>query len=588
MKYKFKEYSKYLKISKWYLLLQLLLAFVSGGGCIALTVCINYAMKGIEETNFGYVSLICGLMVGSYLLNSLVNYLQYSINVFMSQKIAFYMRANLLNKLNNFKMKFFDNNEAGNILSKFTIDLNNVTTFISEFIADFIGVFVWIVGLTMAIFIISWKLALITFGIFLIFFFILCVIIKKSNPYFQKTQKQLTSMNSFLNQSLSNSESINSCNLNSAFIFNFSKQSNLLQKTNTKSYFMGTFSFIYMEFVINFMVILMTFIGIIFINNNISLGGVPFVGGAFDNSEFTRLTIFILLMRQFLSPFNLSSSYILFTMTAFASYKRIEKLYDDNNYYSKLEKTIIGNCQSLAEQRNNSIEFRNVYFGYLKNSNVINNLCFEIKKNSFVGIVGETGSGKSTIINLITKLYSLNSGDVFIDDISINNYSEQEIREKIFVIPQDTHIFKDTIYNNIKLNNNNITNDDIDQLINKLGMNFIFDKFSKKLDTIIDNNSEISYGEKQLISICRALVSKSNIVVLDEINSSMDIELENILNDAINYLKKTKTLIFIAHKLSAIKDANKIIVLKNGELVEMGNHNELIDKKGYYYDLWNI
>ena len=142
MKYKFKEYSKYLKISKWYLLLQLLLAFVSGGGCIALTVCINYAMKGIEETNFGYVSLICGLMVGSYLLNSLVNYLQYSINVFMSQKIAFYMRANLLNKLNNFKMKFFDNNEAGNILSKFTIDLNNVTTFISEFIAYFIGVFV--------------------------------------------------------------------------------------------------------------------------------------------------------------------------------------------------------------------------------------------------------------------------------------------------------------------------------------------------------------------------------------------------------------------------------------------------------------
>lgn len=586
MKLKFKKYIVYFNVAKWYLLLQLLLAILSGGGCIALTVCINYAMKGINEVNFQYVCLVCGLMIGSYLLNSLINYLQYLVNVYMSQKIAYLMRKRLLEKINNFSMSFFDNNSIGNILSKFTIDLNNITTLISEFVADMIGILVWIFGLSIAIFIISWKLAIITFIIFSIFFVFLILIIKKSNPYFQKAQKQLSNINSFLNQSLNNSISINIDNINSIFESKFIRSSKKLEKANTMSYFYGTFSFIYMEFVINFMVIFMTFIGIIFINNNISLGGIKFVGGVFENSEFSRLTIFILLMRQFLSPFNLSSSYILFIMTSFASYKRIDNLIKKNSNYNKFEKIILNQIGEMSKNSNQYLEFKNVFFSYIQDKNVISNLNFNIDKNQFIGIVGETGSGKSTIVNLLTKLYSINSGDIYIDGKSIYNYSEQEIRNKIFVIPQDTYIFNDSIYNNIRLTNN-VSNDDIDVLINKIGISKIFDKFENKLNTIIDNKNYLSNGEKQLISICRALISNAKIVVLDEINSSMDDNLEVFLRNAIQFLKKNKTLIIIAHKLSVIKNADKILVLKNGELIESGTHNELLKLKKYYFSLWN-
>lgn len=587
MKIKFNQFTQYFKIAKWYLLLQLFLAFLSGGACIALTVCINYAMKGIEEINFQYVSLVCGLMVGAYLINSVMNYLQYMVNTIMSQKIAMVMRRNLLTRINQFSMKFFDDNMAGDILSKFTIDLNNITTFFSEFIADFIGIMVWIFGLSIAIILVSWKLAIITFVVFSLFFLILLLILKKSNPHFQKTQKKLTDINSLLNQTFTNSDTIGSFNLSKTFINKFAKESFILRNSNTKSYFFGTLSFVYMEFVVNFLVVLMTFVGIIFINNDISLDSVKFIGVDTQNYEFNVLTIFILLMRQFLSPFSLSSSYLLFGMTTLISVRRILKFTNNND---KLVDFVIKYSECISNKINYSkvcpiLEFKNVNFSYDKNKNVINNLSFTIDNGEFIGIVGETGSGKSTVINLLTKLYSFDNGDILLNGESIAKMNDKKVRNDIFVIPQDTHIFKDTIYNNIRLLNKDVSNKQIDELIKTLEIEEIFNKFKNNLNTIIDNNY-LSNGEKQLISICRALVSCAKIIVLDEINSSIDSKLEFALCRAIDYLRKTKTLIFIAHKLSAIKNANKIIVLKNGELIEIGTHEQLLKNKNYYYDLW--
>lgn len=591
MKIKFTQFTQYFKIAKWYLLLQLLLAILSGGACIALTVCINYAMKGIEEVNFQYVCLVCSLMIGAYLINSVMNYLQYMVNTIMSQKIAAVMRRNLLIKINQFSMKFFDNNQAGDIISKFTIDLNNVTTFFSEFIADFIGITVWIFGLSMAIILVSWKLALITFVIFTLFFLILLLVLKKSNPYFQKTQKKLADINSLLNQTFTNSDTISSLDLSKTFINKFTKESIILRNSNTKSYFFGTLSFVYMEFVVNFLVVLMTFIGIVFINNNISLDSVKFVGVDTKNYEFNILTIFILLMRQFLSPFSLSSSYLLFGMTTLVSARRILKLMDNKNENNKFVNFVIKYSKSISNADNNGkasqlLEFKNVNFSYCENKKIINNLSFTISEGDFVGIVGETGSGKSTIINLLTKLYLIGDGDILLNGKSITKISDKDVRKDIFVIPQETHIFNDTIYNNIRLMNKNISDKQIDELIKKLEIEDIFQKFKNKLNTYIDNHNCLSNGEKQLISICRALISCAKIIVLDEINSSMDSRLEIALNKAINYLKETKTLVFIAHKLSAIKNASKIIVLKNGELIEMGTHEQLLNNKNYYYELW--
>ncbi len=591
MKIKFNQFTQYFKIAKWYLLLQLILAILSGGACISLTVCINYAMKGIEEVNFQYVCLVCSLMTGAYLINSVMNYLQYMINTKMSQKIGAVMRRNLLIKINQFPMEFFDNNKSGDIISKFTIDLNNVTTFFSEFIADFIGIMVWIFGLSIAIILVSWKLALITFVIFSLFFLILLLILKKSNPYFQKTQKKLSDINSLLNQTFTNSDTINSLNLSNTFVNKFTKESIILKNTNTKSYFFGTLSFLYMEFVVNFLVVFVTFIGIIFINNNISLDSVKFIGVNSQNNEFNILTIFILLMRQFLSPFNLASSYLLFGMTTLVSVRRLLKLTNNKNENNKFLKFVIKYSKNISEVDHNNktsqlLEFKNVNFSYCKNKKIINNLSFTIGEGEFVGIVGETGSGKSTIINLLTKLYLIRDGDILLNGKSIKNISDKDVRENIFVIPQETHIFKDTIYNNIRLMNKNVSNKQIDELIKKLEIEDIFNKFKNKLNTFINDNNCLSNGEKQLISICRALVSPAKIIVLDEINSSMDSRLEITLNKAIDYLKETKTLIFIAHKLSAIKNANKIIVLKNGELIEMGTHEQLLNNKNYYYELW--
>ncbi len=553
-----------------------------------MTFGMNYIMKEIENENFRIVSIICSTIIFGYILNSILNYFQYLVNVKMSQKIGLKMRNNLLKKINLLPIDFFDKYSRGDILSRFTVDLNNIINFISEYLVDYIGVIVWIVGLSISLILISWKLALITFGIFFIFLFVYIFIVIKTNPYYKKVQDSLSKITTTLNETLTNSQIINSFEINNIFINKFNHESYVLSKNNNKSYFWGTFVFIYMEFVTNFMIIIITYIGYIFINKNISIQTINMFGSdTSSTNNFITLTLFLLLMRQFISPFTLSSSYILATSTAISSLKRVNEIYDYPTEFKLIDKFVMNTLIEYNKNKIPAIKFDHVSFSYNKKDNAINNISFDIFNNEFIGIVGETGSGKSTIINLLTRLYNIDSGNIIYNNKSIYEYDLKTLRSNIFIIPQTVHLFDDTVYNNIKLSNTNISDIQIENLTKKIGCYEVFNNLPNGFNTII-NNDNISNSQKQLLSLCRAIVSSAKIIVLDEINSSINSTYKKMLDNALKILKQDRTIIIIAHKLSIIKDASNIFVFKNGVLVESGTHNNLINKKGYYYDLYNI
>ena len=523
-------------------------------------------MTGIDLEKIKNIGLLLAIMYG---FSAIFNYLQGFIMTIVNNKFQLMMRSDIDKKINRLPLSYFDKTTVGDILSRITNDVDTIGWTMNQSLSGLVSSLTTLLGALFMMFYTNWILALISVFSSLFGFMFVTIILVKSQKYFNEVQDSLGDMNGHIEEVFSSHNIIKVYNAEEETNKEFDKINKRLFENGRKSQFLSGLMHPLMGFIGNFGYVLVCVVGaILVINNTISFG---------------VIVAFMIYIRLFTQPLmNIAQSLTGFQSAAAAGERVFEfleekEMDDESNLKEKLE---------INDAKGN-IEFKNVSFGYNSDKLIIKNFNAKIPCNSKIAIVGPTGAGKTTIVNLLMKFYNINSGDIIIDGHSINELTRENVHELFNMVLQDTWIFNGTIKENIKYNKKHITDDEIITACKNVGLHHFIKTLPKGYDTIISDVDTLSSGEKQLLTIARAMISDKPYLILDEATSNVDTRTEELVARAMDKLAKDKTSFIIAHRLSTIKNADMILVINNGNIVEQGNHEELLKKKGFYADLYN-
>jgi len=560
----------YVKPYKLYVIWGIILSIsVAGLGPVRpyLTkIAVDYSMVKKDYESLMYISLA---LIGSLILQSIVQYFLTFYTQFMGQKVIFDIRVKLFEHVQRLALRFFDKTPIGRIVTRVTNDVESLNELFSAgIITVFSDIFIilWILGF---MFFMSWDLSLVTLTVLPFVIFATSIFRKKVRTAYRDVRFHLARLNTFMQEHVSG--------MNVVQIFakendEFSKFSDINKDhkiSNVKSIFYYAVFFPVVDFFSSLAITLI-----------IWYGGGSVVQGSIS---LGILFAFIQYTEMFFRPIrDLSEKYNVL-QTAMASSERVFKLFDDDTFIKNPESPV------KLEKVDGKIEFENVKFAYNKDEYVLKNINFVINPGETVAIVGATGAGKTSIINILTRFYDINEGAIKLDGIDIKKLDKRELRKYISIVLQDVFLFSGTIYSNITLNDKNISIEKATEAARTVGADkFIENLPNKYLEEVKEKGSTLSVGQKQLISFARALAYNPKILILDEATSSVDTETEILIQNAIQRLLVNRTSIVIAHRLSTIQNADKIIVMHKGEIRETGNHQELLAKKGIYYKLYQL
>ena len=518
---------------------------------------IGYIIDNITKNITSFIIILLFI----YIINYILTIIQNKIIINSVENTIYKIRRDTLNHLEKLPLSYFDKNDIGNIISTLTNDLDKISECLEEVITTIINSIITVIGVTIIMFYMNVTLSIIVILSVPLFFLIMLKMSKKMNYYFDSLQNSLGNLTSSTEEIASNIKQIKSINKESYFIDKFNNINKIYRDYAIKS---SVYSYLILPInliINNLSNILIIGVGsILVVNKSITIG---------------KIVSFLSYASMFRNPINDISSLVATVGEAIAGFKRINNI---------LNQKIEDNGLIVPSIKGN-IEFKNVYFKY-DQKNILNNINIKLKENENLAIVGETGSGKTTIINLIEKFYKINKGQILIDNVDINEIDKNELRKNIGLVLQDAYFFKDTIMNNIKCGID-ITDEKVIHICEDINANKFIEKLPNGYYTIIDNNANnLSNGEKQLLSIVRCLIKNPKIVILDEATSEVDIKTEKDIYEGIKKILKNRTSIVIAHRLSTIKNFDKILVLKTGKIKEIGSHRELINKKGLYYNMY--
>ena len=518
---------------------------------------IGYIIDNITKNITSFIIILLFI----YIINYILTIIQNKIIINSVENTIYKIRRDTLNHLVKLPLSYFDKNDIGNIISTLTNDLDKISECLEEVITTIINSIITVIGVTIIMFYMNVILSIIVILSVPLFFLIILKMSKKMNYYFDSLQNSLGNLTSSTEEIASNIKQIKSINKESYFIDKFNNINKIYRDYAIKS---SVYSYLILPInliINNLSNILIIGVGsILVVNKSITIG---------------KIVSFLSYATMFRNPINDISSLVATVGEAIAGFKRINNI---------LNQKIEDNGLIVPSIKGN-IEFKNVYFKY-DQKNILNNINIKLKENENLAIVGETGSGKTTIINLIEKFYKINKGQILIDNVDINEIDKNELRKNIGLVLQDAYFFKDTIMNNIKCGID-ITDEEVIHICEDINANKFIEKLPNGYYTIIDNNANnLSNGEKQLLSIVRCLIKNPKIVILDEATSEVDIKTEKDIYEGIKKILKNRTSIVIAHRLSTIKNFDKILVLKTGKIKEIGSHRELIDKKSLYYNMY--
>ena len=526
---------------------------------------LKFQMSNADFISLGKVTFLLGTV---YILGAFLTFIQNITMNRISQQIVWRMRKESFEKLHKFSIKFFDNNSHGNIISIMINDIDNISSSISQ-IGTQVVVSILTIVITLGIMTyISPTLTLVQIVLVIITGGFLRKLTLKSREKMREQQRYLGELSGYVEEMLMGEIEIKSFTYEENAIQNFKNLNEKYKENAVKAYFFTGFSYPSLNYIGNIGYALIVLIGSIFIlNNEITLGG---------------LSSFIIYSRMFNRPIaNISDVYSII-QTVFVSAERFFSLVNQE------EEKETGNKKVAIEKTKGDIQFIDVTFGYQKDQKIIDNFSFEAKPGNMVAIVGPTGAGKTTIANLLMRFYDIDSGKIIIDGKDIREYSRGELRKLFGMVLQDTWIFTGTIKENIVYGNENVSDEAI---INSAKLACAHDfiiKLSQGYDTkISEDNITLSQGQKQLITIARAILRDPRFLILDEATSGVDTRTEMRLQKAMENLIHGRTSFVIAHRLSTIKSANLILVIKDGKIEEQGTHNELMDRKGFYYTMFN-
>ncbi len=525
-------------------------------------------LSGGEGINFGKIGQILLTLLGLYVLSAVFSFVQGFTMTNVAQKITFKIRNDIVEKINRLPMRYFDKKTHGEVLSVITNDIDTLSMNLDQSITEIIRTLCLVVGIIVMMLSISWQMTLISFIIIPIAGIMVKNIVAKSQKYFQRQQNYLAEVNGQVEEIYGG--------LNIVKVFNAeNKTKNDFEKANDKLYHAGWKA----QFLSGLMYPLMNFI------SNIGYVGVAVVGGYLairGTITVGNIQSFIQYNKQFTNQVG-AIAQISGTLQAMAA--AAERVFEFLEEPEEQE-TAKGNID--VEKLNGNVEFKNVHFGYDEDRTIINDFNAKIKDGQKIAIVGPTGAGKTTMVKLLMRFYDVNSGEIKIDGHNIKDFNRGELRKMFGMVLQDTWLFGGTVKDNIKYGNENATDDEVIKAAQAAHVHHFIKTLPKGYNSVLnEESSNVSAGQKQLLTIARVILADPKILILDEATSSIDTRTEIEIQKAMDNLMKGRTSFIIAHRLSTIKNADLILVMDHGDIVEQGTHEELLELKGFYFDLYN-
>lgn len=598
----FKILFKYLSYYKASLIASFILSLIATGFNIIVIIGMgdvqSYFTQLVAKGDSGSITLsnfflFSGMMLICYFFNAFFQWLMNTLVIKLSQGIGYKLRMDLFNHVQILSVKYFDTHESGDIMSVLTNDVYNLVQFISQNFTQTLYGLTTMLGMLILMFIISPTLSLIVLGVLFILLSLISILIKKSAPAFMIQQKELGHMNGYAEEIVSGQKIISLYSQEKNVEKDFQRINAKLTKSGETSQGISGLLIPWLNFLVTFIVALLYGISITFVFNGVKFYGLgdtttgisllPELSKQVVNPfsiKMAAITSIILATRNFIQPINQIIAMVAQMQQAVAGCTRTNEIFKQNNEYKSIETV------EINKPLKGKVEIKNLNFSYVEGKPVLKNVNITANPGQTIAIVGPTGSGKTTIINLLTKFYDIEDGDIFIDDYNIKTVTKESMRKQVSIVLQDTYLFSGTIKENIRFAKPDATDEEIKAASIAADCDDFIMKLENGYDTVLSENaSELSSGQKQLIAIARAMISPSSILILDEATSNIDTRTEKVVQKAMLKLIKNKTAFVIAHRLSTIRTADKIVVLKDGSVLESGNHTQLMKKKGFYYNL---
>ena len=522
------------------------------------------------EMNINRVKQIAIILGSMYIINAIFIFIQDILMADVSNNFAKDLRTSISKKINQLPLRYYDLHSKGDILSRVTNDVDTISQTLNQSLATLVTSITLFLGTIIMMFYTNWIMALTAISASVVGFVLMFLILGRSQKYFTARQTELGKLNGHIEEIYSSLNVVKVYNGEKKANEKFDKLNQSVYEANLKSQFLSGLMQPIMHFIGNFGYVAVCIVGAILTMNNVISFGV--------------IVAFMIYVRLFTNPLSqIAQSFTSMQSTAAAAERVFEfldekEMSDESSFTKILEK----------DKVKGKIEFKNVVFQYDNNDKpTINNFSMIAKPGEKVAIVGPTGAGKTTLVNLLMKFYDIDSGDIKIDDVSTKELTRENIHDLFTMVLQDTWLFDGTIKENIKYNNENITDEQIIEACKIVGLDHFIRTLPKGYDAILSENESISAGQKQLLTIARGMLQNAPFLILDEATSNVDTRTEEIVQKAMDKLTEGKTSFIIAHRLSTIKNADLILVINNGNIVEQGNHEQLMAKQGTYAELYN-
>ena len=515
------------------------------------------------------IKSIAILLACLYIISAIFSYVEGLSMIKVANGYAKKLRSSISEKINKLPLKFFDHNLSGDILSRVTNDVDTIAQSLNNSLSTLVSSITLFIGSIIMMFVTNYIMAITAIVSSLIGFILMFIILNKSQRYFTARQRELGKLNGYIEEVYSGLNVVRSCNAKDETINEFDKLNDKLYDCNRKSQFLSGLMQPIMGFIGNFSYVAVCIVGALLVSKSVISFGV--------------IVAFIMYVRLFTNPLSQIAQAMTSMQSTAAASERVFGLLEEvemdseNDITKKLDKhKVKGN-----------IEFKNVKFGYDKDKIIINDFTAKVKAGEKIAIVGPTGAGKTTMVNLLMKFYDINDCDILIDGTSIRELKRDNIHSLFTMVLQDTWLFNGTVKENIIYNQKNVSNKKVEDVCKVVGVDHFIKTLPNGYDSIISDNDSVSSGQRQLLTIARGMISDSPFLILDEATSNVDTRTEELVQKAMDKLMENKTSFIIAHRLSTIKNADLILVMKDGNIIEQGNHNELMKKNGFYANLYN-
>ncbi|MCL1904289.1 MAG: ABC transporter ATP-binding protein/permease [Oscillospiraceae bacterium] len=520
-----------------------------------------------SEIDFSVITRIGLTLVCFYATAAILSFIENFIMATITAKISKQMRTGISTKINKMPLKYFDKNSFGDVISRVVNDVDTIGQTLNQSLDALVRAVTMFIGALIMMFYNSPILALVAIGSTFVGFILMAVIMSKSQKHFKVQQQGLGDINGYIEEIYSGHNIVKAYNGGREAREVFERYNETLFDSGWKSQFLSGLMMPIMGFIGNLGYVSVCVVGAILTMN--------------DKITFGVIVAFMIYIRLFTQPLSQLAQAMQSLQRTAAAGERVFEFFDEEELDDE------SNKQKRLTNIKGEVEFKNVHFGYVKDKTIINDFSAKINAGQKIAIVGPTGAGKTTMVNLLMRFYEIDSGKIFLDGTSISDVARENVHEQFCMVLQDTWLFEGTIKENIVYAKQNVTDEEIKAACKAVGLHHFIRTLPKSYDTVLNDKASLSAGQKQLLTIARAMIQNSPLLILDEATSSVDTRTERLVQAAMDKLTVGRTSFVIAHRLSTIKNADMILVMKDGDIVESGNHMQLLEQGGFYAELYN-